>query len=76
VAVSALRGEEAAGHLGLWPEAALINHSCTPNATGERGVGGVGRCRAHLLPTHALCDQWVGRGWGGEVQGSPTHAPW
>jgi len=25
VAVSALRGEEAAGHLGLWPEAALIN---------------------------------------------------
>eukprot|EP00983_Pelagomonas_calceolata_P097611 1158268-Pelagomonas_calceolata.AAC.6 len=33
ISASTLRGEEAVGHLGLWPEAALINHSCTPNAT-------------------------------------------
>ena len=35
VAASELRGEPAPGYLGLWPEAALANHSCTPNATSE-----------------------------------------
>jgi SET and MYND domain-containing protein len=34
-ALSALRGEDSRGHIGLWPEAALINHSCCPNATCE-----------------------------------------
>ena len=35
LALSALRDEDSQGHIGLWPEAALINHSCTPNATSE-----------------------------------------
>ncbi|KIZ01465.1 hypothetical protein MNEG_6495 [Monoraphidium neglectum] len=30
----ALRGSASCGHLGLWPAAALANHSCCPNAVG------------------------------------------
>ncbi|GAX85031.1 hypothetical protein CEUSTIGMA_g12451.t1 [Chlamydomonas eustigma] len=33
LAICNLREEESKGHIGLWPEAALINHSCAPNAT-------------------------------------------
>ncbi|EFJ50256.1 hypothetical protein VOLCADRAFT_104069 [Volvox carteri f. nagariensis] len=27
------RGEQPRGHIGLWPEFALLNHSCAPNTT-------------------------------------------
>jgi hypothetical protein len=27
-----LRGSTSCGHLGVWPAAALINHSCAPNS--------------------------------------------
>jgi hypothetical protein len=33
IATSVMRGEDSLGHLGLWPEAALTNHSCSPNST-------------------------------------------
>eukprot|EP00798_Chlamydomonas_sp_ICE-L_P021169 gene21169-28065_t len=33
IGACALRAEEPSGHIGLWPEPALINHSCAPNAT-------------------------------------------
>ncbi|KXZ47298.1 hypothetical protein GPECTOR_36g24 [Gonium pectorale] len=32
LAAAACRGEEPRGHIGLWPEFALLNHSCAPNA--------------------------------------------
>lgn len=30
-ALAELQGQEQQGYLGLWPEAALLNHSCAPN---------------------------------------------
>lgn len=32
LAACAARGEAVTGHIGLWPEFALLNHSCVPNA--------------------------------------------
>lgn len=43
-ALSSLRGEDSQGHIGLWPEAALINHSCCPNSTSEEAP-----CPRHIL---------------------------
>ncbi|KAG2452349.1 hypothetical protein HYH02_003373 [Chlamydomonas schloesseri] len=31
LAACAARGEEPRGHIGLWPEFAMLNHSCAPN---------------------------------------------
>ncbi len=31
-ALCALRGTASCGHVGLWPAAAMLNHSCSPNA--------------------------------------------
>ncbi len=45
LAVASLRNEEAPGWLGLFPDAALINHSCAPNATGETHTHKVIRTR-------------------------------
>ncbi|KAG1663734.1 hypothetical protein FOA52_006103 [Chlamydomonas sp. UWO 241] len=33
IASCALRGEGPLGHIGVWPEVAMVNHSCAPNAT-------------------------------------------
>jgi hypothetical protein len=32
LAASVARGEEARGHVGLWPAFAMLNHSCIPNS--------------------------------------------
>ncbi|GFR47403.1 hypothetical protein Agub_g9120 [Astrephomene gubernaculifera] len=45
LAASACRGEEPRGHIGLWPEFALLNHSCAPN-TVNFVVGGAMVVRA------------------------------
>lgn len=31
LAAAALRGVEPVGHIGVWPEFSLLNHSCSPN---------------------------------------------
>lgn len=51
IALCALREEEPRGHIGLWPEAALINHSCVPNATSKRWP----TLALHLMPHVLMC---------------------
>lgn len=53
-----LRGSASCGHLGLWPAAALANHSCCPNAVGfavgDRWVRRSARARACLWRARTL----------------------
>ena len=53
IALCALREEEPRGHIGLWPEAALINHSCSPNATSKGCSNSPPRLSPLLCP---MCD--------------------
>jgi len=63
LAASAARGEGASGHLGLWPEFALLNHSCAPNAAnwtvGDRMVV---RAAAPIPKGGEVLINYLGRG--------------
>lgn len=54
LAACASRGEAPTGHVGLWPEFALLNHSCSPNT-----VNYVIGCVACVAPRHmGHAGQW------------------
>ncbi|KAG1662897.1 hypothetical protein FOA52_009680 [Chlamydomonas sp. UWO 241] len=62
-AAAALRGEPVSAHIGVWPEFAMLNHSCSPNAInyalGSRAL--VVRAATHVAAGDEITISYLGR---------------